>query len=43
MIIQFKNVTFLEKNMKLYGIETIKYTEITKSINDKGKYDTITT
>lgn len=27
--------------MKLYGVEAIKDSEVTKSINDKGKYDTI--
>lgn len=29
--------------MKLYGVEAIKDSEVTKSMNDKGKYDTITT
>lgn len=41
--INFKNITktFLEKNLKLYGVEAIKDSEVTKSVNGKGKYDTI--
>lgn len=27
--------------MELYGVEAIKDSEVTKSLNDKGKYDTI--
>lgn len=43
--INLKNITktVLEKNMKLYGVEAIKDSEITTNINDKGKCDTITT